>query len=269
MDNADSGAAAAKAATYLGEHCWPWAIPQAAGIGDQVSLDVTVCGYIFTANWRHASTADNATDTFHDWIQATLNDDCDTYLVEGRIWNNLSTIKRSIDGYERAWDLIRRIVEAGDATGALMRAYVNNDRYFDYEAVGTTPDYYIVKGLICNRIEATEAMNPWFVQPGIFRDMDYPLSYGEPGASRTNVRDILVEEITVGVTSGLTWQALDFSESAQLAAYMELSNWHAGSGGGGGGDGNRSITDAMLAKMGVSRARWAQLTPAQRRKLKK
>jgi len=30
-----------------------------------------------------------------------------------------------------------------------------------------------------------------------------------------------VEEVSVGVNSGLSWQALDFSESAQLAAYQE------------------------------------------------
>src|SRR3990172_694683 len=217
-----SALAAAGSATYLAEHAWPWSRPQASGGEGIASLDVTVCGYIFTANWRHTTTDDDATDTIHDWMVDILTNDCATFLTPGNIWNNTTTITRTVEGYERCWDLmLKRLVKMGDAGGALYRAYVRGDRYFYYEQITTEPNYYIVKGMLSSRLEAAEALNPWFVQPGVFRDMDYTMSYQEQGSYLADVRDLIVEEVSVGVNSGLSWQALDFSESAQLAAYQE------------------------------------------------
>jgi hypothetical protein len=159
---------------------------------------------------------------------------------------------------------MQKFIKAGDASGNLYRGYVGNGRYFYYEQVSKTPDYYIVKGRLSERLVAAEALNPWFVRPGVFRDMDYPVSTTEPGSYMDDVRDILVDEVSVGVNSGLTWQALDFSESAQLAAFQELAKGAAagqagggaGGGGGGGGGGGRTISDAQLAKWGLTRQQW-------------
>lgn len=265
----DATAAGYMAATYMGEHCWPKAKPVASGGENAYSLDVIVCGYIFTANWRHTTTADDATDTVHDWIVDIIDDDCDTYLVEGIIYNNTSSVERSIDGYERCWSLIQRLVDIGDINGLLHRAYVGNDRKFYYGLVTTAPELYIVKGKLVTNMEELAEVNPWFVQPGVIRDMDYPVSYAEPNSQLADMRDIIVEEVTVGATSGLSWQALDYSEESHwLAVLREGLNWKP-PGGSSTQEVERTITDAMLAKMGVTRKKWGRMTPAQRQKLKR
>lgn len=263
----DATAAAARRDTYLKEYGWPWARPQASGMGEEASLDVTVCGYVFTANWRHTTQADDATDTVHDFISDILTNDCAEFLTVGTLGANTTSVERSVDDYTRAWELIQKLVKVGDASGNIYRAYVRSDRKFYYEQLNKTgPENYIVKGMIAGRLDASEALNPWFVQPGVFRDMDTPLSYTEEGSYLNNARDMIVEEVSCGMNSGLTWQALDYSESAQLAAFQEYAKESAMSGG---GAVQRTITDAMLKRMGVSRGKWAKLTPAQRRKLKK
>lgn len=253
----DSVSAEAMRASYLAEYAWPWGRPQASGGEDSASLDVTVCGYVFTANWRHTTQANDATDTVHDWISDILTNDCATWLSVGTLEANTTSIERSVDDYKRCWELMQDVIGVGDASGNLYRLFVGNNRYVYYELVNKIPDYYVVKGEICERLAATEAMNPWFVKPGIFRDMDYPVSYMEQGSYLNNVRDVLVEEVSCGVGSGLTWQALDFSESAQLAALKEISGrGAANSPGGRGGSFDRTISDEQLEKWGMNRREW-------------
>ena len=262
-----STAAETLGATYLAEHAWPWARPQASGRADTVSLDITVCGYIFTANWRWSYVVADTTSTIHDEIQSIVTTFCDDYLLEGTLAANTTSIERIVGDDEPGWMLMHKMVKAGDASGNLYRAFVGSGRRFYYEQVSKTPQYYIVKGQIQSSVAAAETINPWTVQPGVFRDMDFPVSTTEPGSYLDDVRDMIVEEVTCGVNSGLSWQALDFSESEQLAALQDALGEQAA--GGSGGTVVRSVTDEMLAKMGVSRAKWAKMTPKQRRALKK
>lgn len=263
----DATSAAARRDSYLKERGWPWARPQASGRGMGPSLDVVVCGYVFKMNYRHTTTADDSTSNIGAWISSIRSTDCAEFTYAGSLAANATSIKLTVEDYTRCWDLISKLVKIGDASGNLYRAWMGSSRRFHYEQISTTPLYYIVKGQIQSNLAATESINPWKVQPGVYRDMDYPVSTTEPGSYLADVRDMIVEEVTCGVNSGLSWQALDFSESEQLAALQDAIGAQATPGAG--GSVVRSVTDEMLARMGVSRAKWAKMTPTQRRALKK
>jgi hypothetical protein len=252
----DSTAATARRDTFLKERSWPWARPQGNRGGNEPSLDVVVCGYIFKANFKHTTTADDSTSNVGEWIDDIVGTDLSGTIYKGILAANATSIKKTVTDYTRCWDLISKLVKIGDASGNLYRAYLTLGLRLNYEQISKTPLYYIVKGQIQSNLAAAEAVNPWLVQPGVFRDMDAPVGTTEPGSYLDDMRDMIVEEVTCGVNSGLSWQALDFSESEQLAALQDALVGGGGAGGAGGGSGGRTITDEQLEKWGLTRKQW-------------
>ena len=112
---------------------------------DPPVLDVNVCGYVRTANYRHVSVSDSA-DQADVYISAILSSDCEL-LSAGDIASNAMDVEQETGIPQRAWDEIKRVTDLGDTSGNLWRSYVYNGRILNYEQVSTTPLYYVRRGV--------------------------------------------------------------------------------------------------------------------------
>lgn len=208
---------------YLVERAWPWARP--AAIRDRAnlpSLVVSVCGYIFTANWRYVTAADGGTGNIEAWISDILSTDCE-YLSEGILDTNALQVKRTLNNSERGWDLLKELAGLGDGTDP-WRLYAEIGRTVRYKPIDVTPLYYLRGGNAYTRVGGREPVSPWHVQPGIVRDAEYPLHRAEVGSPwLEDVRDIFIAEVEVGQESGLQLKPGDEYSDAELsAAYAEF-----------------------------------------------
>lgn len=266
LDQLNSTTATALRDTYLAENAWPWARAQDRGRGGQASLDIIACGYIFCANWRLTTTADGASSNVGAWIAKIVADDCAEFLLPGGLAANSMTLTRTLQTPQRCWDQLQDLTSLGDASGNLYRMYVENGRRIHYKQVSKTPEYYIVQGQVVTSLaQDRRTLNPYQVKPGVFRDMDWPISIQEPGSYLTDARDMIVEEISVGKNSGLSWRSLEFSEAEQAQQQAEYeASGESGGGGKQGGGGDRTISDAQLEKWGLTRRQWWEIKATER-----
>ena len=227
MDRFDQAPAEARRDAFLNINAWPWARPESGMLQEarMPSLLVAACGYVFTANWRYTTTADNSNSTISTWLKDIIDTDCQDYLRSGQIASNSTALKQTLDVPTRSWDLVQELVELGDSSGNPYRCYVENERYVRYQQIVKQPDYYIQKGQLTKTISDASGVNPWLVKPGVFRDLDYPIRRQEQGSWFDDARDFLTEEISVGALSGLSWRALEFDEAELLAAQQEYQTW--------------------------------------------
>jgi len=112
-------------------------------------LDVYVWGYIRTANYRHV-TVDTTAGAASTYIGAILSADCQL-ITAGDIATNSMSVEQETNIPQRAWDEIKRVVDLGDTSGNLWRAYIYNGRTMNYEQVSTTPLYYVRRGVSRSR----------------------------------------------------------------------------------------------------------------------
>lgn len=188
-----------------------WANPSAVSVSknrtSDAVLDVQVCGYAFTANWRYTSGNywDGTVEIgLSDWITELIQADCE-FLTPGNIRSNTFEKQKVLQQYTvRCWDFLQELVGLGDASDQPWRLWVGPGRRAHYEAITTAPRYYLRHdGLFTTAGERT-ALNPYLVQPGVVRDLQYPLHRAEPGAFLTDARDILVEEVQVGADGAVS-----------------------------------------------------------------
>lgn len=274
MDNFDLTPAEARRDTYLKVNAWPWARPVSGGMTDPEqdptpSLSVTCLGYIFTGNWRYVSAAllTDGDTTINAFIGDIVDTDCE-YLNKGALAANTTAIKATLDIDQRAFDTISDMVELGDASGNFYAAGVYNERYFEYKQMSNAPRYYVMGNRIMHSAGDAQAVNPWTVKPGVFRDQEYVVGRAEQGSWFADARDFLAEEITVGARSGLSWRAADVDEADQLAALQEYQEWVSRQEEGGDG-GDSAPQHTAWWEAGTTMREWERMTPAQRRARRK
>jgi hypothetical protein len=185
---------------------------------------VSVCGYVFTINWRFTTTADESTADLSDWISDILAADSQ-FVVPGDIQINKTQLKRKLDIPSRCWDHILKLVSLGDSSFNPYYARVVNDRRLEYGQVNFSPYYYVIDGQVTRNLQSKQDINPWKVRPAIFRDLSYPSERADAGSPFQQARDFLTEEITVGAESGLSWSPADYDETEILAAQQEYEEW--------------------------------------------
>lgn len=207
--------------TKLKELSWPWAHTIGTGQGGS-ELTIMLAGYIFTGNWRHATSADGATGNISTWISNLITADC-PFLRVGSISTNTIQVTRSLPDKVRVMDLIQNLTEQGDANGNPWRFYVDKGRRAHYGQIDTTPQYYLRDGELYSASGGAPQDNPWLVRPGVIRDMSYPFRRKELGAWLSDGRDFLASEIEVGTGSGLVLKTELFEESELLAAQNEYA----------------------------------------------
>jgi len=180
---------------------------------------VQLCGYIFTAQWKHVTTNDDATGNVSAWIDSIVTTDCE-FLSSTQITTNALQVKRTLGEAARAWDVLQDMTALGDGTSVYTLKVIPG-RGVVYAPLDTTPQYYILPGGIFQRIGANQTVNPWLLQPGIYRDMRYPVG-GVPLDGATiyeDIRDILVEEVEVSQEGNVTLKTAAFEESELLAGW--------------------------------------------------
>lgn len=304
LDDMTEPAAEAQRDRMLAEMAWPWARPLSISAPGEAELEVTVCGYCFTANWRYttrisefdqqqggltyaATTFTDDGQDFSDWdttapgdaahslwvtnddntltwayigdlnggntrvdvytdqgltvagwngaghagktpsayyvrgpawrlISEIGNTDCE-YLFVGHIEQNGIQVNRRLQREQRCWDVMMDTVELGDADGTPYRLWVTPDRYLMYQPISTTPRYYLQRGGVYNALGASAQVQPWLVQPGVFRDMSFNVARAEEGSWLEDARDVYVDEVEADEDGDLTLKTAMFSEGELLA----------------------------------------------------
>lgn len=232
LDNYPQAAAEQYRDTFLKEFGWPWARVVGVKLGKRNPayksdnrLDVTVAGYIYTANWRFETAGDGTTDDVSTWISEIVTTDCE-FLQTGGIAANTTQVKKDTNMPERAWDVIAELTDLGglDAYSFAVpyRFYVDNDRRAFYEQINTSPLYSIRDGQMYTGPGGNTLASPWKVRPGVVRDFDYPGRLTEIDAWLEDGRDFYVSEVEFG--DGFAYPVLKtdyFEESEALAAQQE------------------------------------------------
>jgi len=212
--------AQARRSTQLLDRGWPWAHPVAITEPGSPKLTVSVCGYIFTANWRYVTSADAATGNVDAWLSSIVSTDCE-FLSSVSLDTNALQVKRTLANPKQGWDLIKELTALGDGTN-LWRFWVGPGRVCRYAAIDVAPRYFLRRGGVYTKVGSRETVNPWLIQPGVFRDAMYPVRRAEPGSPwLKSAADIWVPEVEVGVNSGLQLKADVFDVSELLSASQE------------------------------------------------
>lgn len=222
LDLSDQAVAAANAYRdrYLLENAWPWARTSGVNLsGGLAELVVTVCGYAFTAGWRHETAGDASTDDLDDWISEIVTTDCAEFLSVGRITANTLQVKKDTSEERRAWDVLLMLAGLGDASDNPYRIYVDIGRRVVYEQISTTPLYYLRDGQIYTSAGGAAEVDPWAVKPAVVRDIRYPVGGRELGAWLTDIRDFYAEEVECSADNGLTLKTSTIDEAELSAAY--------------------------------------------------
>ena len=166
----------------LTEAAWPWARPINKKVGNDGDshLLVRVCGYAFTANWQIESYSDDTQDELSDWIILILQTNCPLLKV-GSIARDVFQVAMTNKNYMRAWDQMTKLLDVGLGT-VPVRLYVDNDRYVFYGAIDTKPKYFNRSGILYGTSNTIREVDPWSVKPGVVRDSEYPIYFGEQGS---------------------------------------------------------------------------------------
>ncbi len=112
-------------------------------------LDVTVCGYVFTLNWRLVTAGDGATGYASTWITDIINTDVDAAFVTlGRIADNTLTVYRDNKFKSFVWDELQKIAGLGDANAIPWHVYVDVGQKLNYNAISNSPRYFVRGGVV-------------------------------------------------------------------------------------------------------------------------
>ena len=222
---------------YLKENQWPSAYMVGVRSSGEAKLEIMVCGYIFTGNWRYVSTLDSSTVNLSDWIKSLITADC-PYLRQGVIKANTYQVTKTLKTNKRIFDQLTSLVELG-RSGYPAQLYVLNDRYVRYQTIETAPRYYMRDGKLSDTSGGRTEVAQWKVLPGVGRDLTYPSGRKEYSAWLLDARDFVISEVEASDT-GVTLKTTLFEESELMAAqdkYEQQLYEEAGGGEGGGGGG--------------------------------
>jgi hypothetical protein len=266
LDGFDSDSADAYDDTYLKENAWPTARPVGFMPGQENQLVVTVCGYVFTANWRHEHSASTTKGNLSDYLTDLVTDNCE-FLQTGRIASNTVQVNTGAMTPTRSFDIISDLCDLGDADGNPYRFYVDNDRRANYQQISITPEYYLRGGKLYASAGGSQEIAPWVVKPNVMRDMSYPVSRWNYAGWLNDARDIYVDEIEAG-PGGLVIKTDLFEESelfAAQAAYQNSLQVIAPLGSDGGGGGGRHVWQHL----GYTREQRLAMTPEEWQAIKR
>lgn len=201
--------------SYLSEGAWP--IARTVGLNKMggAALDVTVAGYVHTAAWRNEQVGDGSSDNLSDWVDEIVTTDCE-FLTSAVIEANTLAVDKDTVNYETAWDVLKKLVDLGDASGNRYRFHVGNDRRAYYEQIDISPSYYLRGGVLYTTPGSPASVDPWSVKPGVVRDFQYTGGDQYTGWLGS-AKDFYLDEVEVG-PGGLVLKTEAFAESDIMAA---------------------------------------------------
>lgn len=218
--------ATAQAARMLEERAYPWPRAVAVGTGNAASLDVTVCGYVFAANWRYIDPQGSYWDgtqseNISAWLKRLADAYAAEYLTTTKISTNTVQHQKMIEAPVRCWDYLQELVEVGDADGDPWRLYVDSGRRLNYEQIDLTPYYWLRHDGLYLSAGGQKVVNPYLLRPGVLRDLQYPQARTEPGSMLADARDILIDEVEVNAAGQANLRTAEYSLTDLLALQDE------------------------------------------------
>lgn len=242
IDYGGSGSSAAEAMRlkYLRNFAYPKSNPVGpVSLFPTAVLRVKVCGYIFTLNWKYATI--DTTAGISTIITDILTNDSE-FLEIGKIDSNTQEVEIEADignldhAPMRAWDLIADdFLPMGDVDGDIWRFYVDNNRLTFYNELSMTPTYYVSAGSVRYSSSQNLDVPAWWVQPGVYRDLDFRTVGQEQDSIFLDNRDFIVEEVEVSASGGLVIKSLGYDDADFIASLQAFQDSGGGGGGGGGG----------------------------------
>ncbi len=208
-------AAEARRDLALKENQWPTARMVGVERSPNTFLEVSVCGYVFTANWRFETAGDGTTGNLSTYLGELITTDCE-FLSAGGIDANTLQVRKDTSSPRRVWDVMQELNEMG-ISGAPTRIYVENDRRLAYRAIDTTPRYFLRGDKLYDTLGGKSETIRWLVKPAVVRDATYPISRAEYSGWLEDARDFVMTEVEAS-EAGLTWKTEDLEESDILAA---------------------------------------------------
>lgn len=183
---------------------------------DAPYVEVTVAGYIMTAQWRYVTVANDTTTSIYDYFNAIVNTDCE-FLTPGIVDTNTLTITRTLEEEMRAFDLMVKLTEMGDHNNAQRRIHVTKGRRLNYQAINPSPIGYYINGRFVSTTFAELEDQPRMVLPGVYRDQNRRIVVPIVQSSFfSDPRDFLVVEFEVDENNALI---------PRLGRYSEEEAW--------------------------------------------
>ncbi len=140
---------------------------------DEPSLEVTVVGYVATANFKFTGTIDDSSSDVDAWISDIFDTDLQEFLQPSRVDANARVINQSLDERMRAWSLLENLLTLRDGSGNQFNIVVETGREITYRQWDPTPIGYFWNGALTSPVYDSLEDRPRFVRPGIYRDMGY------------------------------------------------------------------------------------------------
>lgn len=188
----NSAAAAAKVATTLQREAWPRLLaPDEFGgdVTDSDSLTVSCYGYVFTLPWaiNLSYTEDSASD-----IVSTLASGRD-YVASAQVDTNAMLYTPDNRYQITVWQVLKTLVNSGDASGNLWALGMYADRVLIYEQFSSAIAYRYRDGKLYN--PAGGEMEAWLTLPGWASLDDAPLVPYQTATGMDDPRRVIVEEV--------------------------------------------------------------------------
>lgn len=136
------------------------------------SLYLVFLGYAYTLrNWYTdlMGTEDEADNIITDLIGES------EFVTAGKIETNTLSYYVEDYGQYRAWDIVREVTQAGDASGNRWTCGVYAGRKFYYEQASTTPVARIRNGRVLSQNGGP--LEGWLAEPGLVALDDMPIAY--------------------------------------------------------------------------------------------
>ncbi len=174
-----------------------------------ISLDVVVAGYIFTTKWIYTTSIQQyGGETPANTLIDSLLTLC-PYVASKLIRANTTELQLPIGRHLTVRDAINHIIKIdNDKSDNFWRLYMTADRRAIYEEINANPLYAIANGRFVHaRANRAPVTNPYIITPGVVRDLDDPTLYKRINPFFADVRDFLLDEISVG-PQGISWSEL-------------------------------------------------------------
>ena len=204
---------------YLKANAWPSEKPaggDASGYGKMAELVVYVSGYKATLNDYYA---DDATITPANGISTAL-----TVTIDGSLYINTRVVATNstvlYDDVELipAGELVEKLLAVSDASGNLYRGVIDGSRNFYYRVITNAPNYVIQGGKVYYSAGDNAEVDSRLLEPGIYRDLDFPIGGPHRDSFFADRRDIWVNSVFVDRQGRPRFQA----ETTQVSDYQTL-----------------------------------------------
>ena len=211
-------AANAERDDYLLKNAWPNEEPSGGDASSlkEPRLDVFVMGYKSTLNNLYADDpAIIPEDGISDALDITI--DGSLHINVRSIAANTTTLYDDVELIQSG-ELVKKLlrVSDGSGTGNLYRGWIDGYRNFYYKQIGSTPIYYVRGGEVFGSPGDRAKVSPRLLEPGIYRDLDSPLSGPHRDSFFEDRRDIWVGGIFVDANGKPRWQP----EKSTVADYQ-------------------------------------------------